>query len=193
MRRLIFLLGLGLILAACQPPQPGCARLPGGGAYCLQNGPGPVFSSLQRSVLSAGGQRQTLLTRIESDGSGLRFAAMTPLGQTLFFVSWENSVLHADMPPVMASRLDPATMPALVQIAMWPAATVRAGLSAELELIEENGRRRLRRKDADNGEDILDISWEGSLPYRQLRIVSPAGFRLDARAIDGDASGDRAQ
>ncbi len=193
MRRLISLFCLGLLLSACQSLQPGCARLPGGGAYCLQSGDGPVFSSLQQSVLSWGTQRQTLLTRIESDGQGLRFAAMTPLGQTLFFVSWENAILHADMPPAMALRLDPATMPALVQIAMWPAATVRSGLSAELELIEENGRRRLRRKDADNGEDILDISWEGNLPYRQLHIVSPAGFRLDARAIDDDASGEKAR
>lgn len=181
--RLILLFCLGLALAGCQPQQPGCARLPGGGAYCLQSGTAPAFSTLQQSTISAGEQRQTLLTRIESDARGLRFAGMTPLGQTLFFVSWENAILHADLPPVIASRLDPAILPALVQIAMWPPAAVRAGLSPELELIEEAGRRQVRRKDVGSGENILDISWEGNLPYRQLHIVAPAGFRLDARAI----------
>lgn len=183
--RLIVLFAAILALAACQPQQPGCARLPGGGAYCLQSGTAPVFATLQQSTMSAGGQRHTLLTRIESDTRGLRFAGMTPLGQTLFFISWENAELRSELPPAFASRLDPAILPALIQIAMWPAATVRAGLSPELELIEEAGRRRVRRTSPGRDEeDVLDISWEGKLPYRQLRIVSPAGFRIDARAID---------
>ena len=182
--RLSLLLALGLLLASCQPAQPGCARLPGGGAYCLQNGTALAFSTLQQSVLIAGEQRLTLLTRIENDARGLRFAAMTPLGQTLLFVSWENGILHAQLPPALASRLDPALLPALVQIAMWPSDAVRAGLSPELELIEEPQHRRLRRRDGSGGDDILDISWEGNLPYQRLCIVAPAGLRIDARAID---------
>ncbi|MBS1197768.1 MAG: hypothetical protein H6R18_1553 [Proteobacteria bacterium] len=181
--RLTFLLLISLLLTACAPDKPGCARLPGGGSYCLQSGAGPNFSTLQQSVLSAGDQRMTLLTRIENDTRGLRFAGMTPLGQTLMFVSWENGVLRADLPPEMASRLDPALFPAMVQIAMWPPEMVRAGLSPELELIAEPNRRRLRLKEA-SGDDILDISWEGNLPYQRLKIVAPAGMRIDARALD---------
>jgi len=173
---------LTALLAACQPAPPGCARLPGEGSYCLQNAAGPTFSTLQQSILTAGKHRLTLLTRIENDGRGLRFAGMTPLGQTLLAVSWENGVLQAELPSALASRLDPALLPALLQIALWPASEVRAGLSPELELIEEAQRRRLRRKDS--GDDILDISWEGNLPYQRLRIVAPAGFAIDARAIE---------
>lgn len=182
--RLIFFLFLSLQLAGCTPATPGCARLPGGGSYCLQSGAGPIFSTLQQSVLSVGEQRLTLLARIENDARGLRFAGITPLGQTLMFVSWENGVLHSELPPAMASRIDPALFPALVQIALWPAEAVRAGLSPELELIEEPGRRRLRPKEASGDGDILDISWEGNLPYQRLRIVAPAGMRIDARALD---------
>lgn len=185
--RLIFLLLISLtslFLTACAPAAPGCANLPGGGSYCLQNGAGPNFSTLQQSVLTAGKQRMTLLTRIENDARGLRFAGMSPLGQTLLFVSWENGILRADLPPEMAARLDPALFPAMVQIAMWPVEAVRAGLSPELELIAEPNRRRLRPKDAGSDSDILDISWEGNLPYQRLQIVAPAGMRIDARALD---------
>ena len=182
--RLTMIVALGLLLSACQAPQPGCARLPGGGGYCLQSTGGLIFTTDQRSELIAGGQRLTLLTRIESDANGLRFAGMTPLGQTLFFVSWENGALRADLPPALANRIDPALLPALLQMALWPAAAVRAGLSPDLELIEENHRRRLRRKDDVADKDILDISWEGDLPYQHLRIVAPIGFSIDAHAVD---------
>lgn len=181
----LIILCCSLLLGACQPATPGCARLPGGGSYCLQNGAAPVFSTLQQSVLSAGQQRLTLLTRIESDATGLRFAGMTPLGQTLLFVSWENGELRGDLPPAFAARLDPALLPALVQLASWPVPAVRAGLSPDLELIAENNHRRLRRHAS--GEDILDISWEGNLPYQRLRIASPAGFAIESRAIDASS------
>lgn len=173
--------GLALLLAACQPAPPGCARLPGGGSYCLQSTDGPAFATLQQSLLSAGSQRLTLLTRIESDSRSLRFAGITPLGQTLLNVSWENGALRADLPPALADRLDPALLPALVQLATWPVASVRAGLSADLELIDEPQRRRLRRPGSE--EDLLDISWEGNLPYQRLRIAAPGGLAIDARAV----------
>lgn len=180
--RLIVLLILALALCACQPEKPGCARLPNGGNYCLQRG-GPHFSTLQQSVLSAGEQKMTLLTRIENDANGLRFAGITPLGHTLISVSWENDELRADLPPALALRLDPAFLPALTQIALWPAEQVRAGLSPELELVEKDNGRQLRRE-GEPAELVLDISWEGKLPYQRLRIASPAGFRIDARTID---------
>lgn len=174
---------LALLLAACQPAAPGCARLPGGGSYCLQSVGGPSFATLQQSVLSAGGQRLTLLTRIESDSHGLRFAGITPLGQTLLLVSWENGKLRAELPPALASRIDPALLPALVQLATWPVAAIRAGLSPDLELVEDGQRRRLRRTGTGGDEDLLDISWEGNLPYQRLRIAAPGGLAIDARAV----------
>ena len=100
-----------LLLAACQPaPEAGCARLPSAGQYCLQGSPGPHFETLQESVLSAGGQRHTLLTRLGNDKTGLRFVALSPLGQTVFAVSWENGALHATLPEALAGRIDPAPL-----------------------------------------------------------------------------------
>ena len=186
----LLLILLALAQTACQPAPPNCARFPGTGTYCLQTETGPAFSTLQHSVLTVGEQRFTLLTRIENDDSGLRFAGMTPLGQTLLNVSWENGVLRADLPPKFAARLDPAWLPALLQIALWPVESVRAGLSPELDLVEENAGRRLRQTGAGEARDLLKISWEGDLPYHRLRIEfteSPARFRLDARAIVDEA------
>lgn len=177
-----------LLLAACQPaPEAGCARLPGAGQYCLQDSPGPHFETLQESVLSAGGQRHTLLTRLAHDASGLRFVALSPLGQTVFAVSWENGALHATLPEALAGRIDPALFPALIQIALWPDDAVRRGLSTELELHADAHGRQLRRAgkhDETAGQPVLNIAWEGELPYRRLRIEAPGVLVIDARALD---------
>ena len=177
-----------LLLAACQPaPEAGCARLPSAGQYCLQGSPGPHFETLQESVLSAGGQRHTLLTRLGNDETGLRFVALSPLGQTVFAVSWENGALHATLPEALAGRIDPALFPALIQIALWPDDAVRRGLSTELELHAEARGRQLRRTgtpDKNTEQTVLNITWEGELPYRRLRIEAPGALVIDARALD---------
>ena len=96
-----------MLLAACQPaPEAGCARLPGGGQYCLQSAAGPRFETLQESRLSAGDQHHTLLTRLGNDDTGLHFAALTPLGQTVFSVSWENGALRATLPDALTGRIE---------------------------------------------------------------------------------------
>ena len=176
-----------MLLAACQPaPEAGCARLPGGGQYCLQSAAGPRFETLQESRLSAGDQHHTLLTRLGNDDTGLHFAALTPLGQTVFSVSWENGALRATLPDALTGRIDPALFPALVQIALWPAESVRRGLSDGLELDERQDGRRIRRGEQE--QTVLNIAWEGELPYRRLRIEIPGALVIDARALDAAAS-----
>lgn len=72
-----------LLLAACQPaPEAGCARACRAlGSIALQDSPKPHFETLQESVLSAGGQRHILLTRLGNDETGLRFVALSPLAR----------------------------------------------------------------------------------------------------------------
>ena len=176
------LLGIALLVTACAPTGENCARLPGNGRYCLVAGPWPEYTAEQASAVTLKGKTLRMIVRVASGPGGLRFAGLSPLGQTLFQVSWENSVLRAELPPVLEGRIDPALFPALLQIATWPAERIREGLSEGLELIDEPGRRVIR-----NGtDDVLLVSWEGSqLPYSRLRIEAPAaGLIIDSRTLE---------
>lgn len=183
MRRLApFLLSAALLITACAPRTDHCARLPGNAHYCLVTGPWPEYTAEQTSAVTLKGKTLRMIARVASGPDGLRFTGLSPLGQTLFQVSWENSVLCAELPPVLEGRIDPALFPALLQIATWPAERIREGLSEGLELIDEPGRRVIR-----NGtDDVLLVSWEGSqLPYSRLRIEAPAaGLIIDSRTLE---------
>jgi hypothetical protein len=183
MRRLaLFLLGTALVVAACAPTSENCARLPGNNRYCLVAGPWPEYMAEQASTVTLRGKTLHMIARIASGPDGLRFAGLSPLGQTLFQVSWENSALRAELPPTLEGRLDPALFPALLQIATWPAERIREGLSEGLELIDQPGRRVIRN----GADDVLVVSWEGSqLPYSRLRIEAPAaGLIIDSRTLE---------
>ncbi|MCM8614102.1 DUF3261 domain-containing protein [Accumulibacter sp.] len=123
-----------------------------------------------------------IISRISSGESGVRFAGLSPLGQTLFQVSWEDSVLHLEPPTIFEGRLDPALIPALLQIATWPAERIRDGLSNGLVLLEQPGRRVIRG----NNGDILIVSWEGNeWPYQRLCFEAPAlNLTIDSRLLE---------
>lgn len=178
--RLIFAL-LTLLIAGCGATGGHCARLPAAGQYCLRPGPWPDFAAEQAATVNYRNQAWQLLARIESGRDGLRFAGLSPLGQTLIQISWENGALRAELPPALDGRLDGALFPALLQMAVWPAERVREGLSDRLELIEEEGRRIIRQ----DRQELLIISWEGkTLPHQRLRIEAPGvGLSIDARTL----------
>ena len=173
---------LTLLLAACTGGTGKCAHLPGGGRYCLIEGPWPEFAAEQATDVIYGDKPLRLIARIQSGKDGLRFAGVTPLGQTLLQISWENGTLRSELPPALADRLDAGLFPALLQLATWPAAQVREGLSDGLTLIEKDGQRIV----SDGQKNILIVSWEGtSLPYQRLRIEAPAArLLIEARTLD---------
>jgi hypothetical protein len=173
---------LALLLAACTGDVGNCTRLPGGERYCLVDGPWPEFAAEQAVTVTYAGKPLHLIARIQSGKDGLYFAGLTPLGQTLIQVSWKNGLLHAELPPAFAGRLDEALFPALLQLATWPAERVRAGLPDRLRLIEKEGQRIV----SDGLQDVLIISWKGNaLPYEWLRFEAPAARMLiDVRLLD---------
>lgn len=179
-RTLLLAAAIASLAAGCAT-HPECTRLPGGGGYCLQpTTDTPPFNLLQRTTLSFGERRETLLARIESDAAGLRFVALTPMGQTLFRLLWDNRNIVADLPPALAGRMEPALLPALVQIANWPAAAVRAGLQAGSRLAEQDGGREVRVGD----DAVLLTECLGGIPCRRLHLSAPAaGFVLDADTV----------
>lgn len=184
--RLTFAALAALLLCACTGDAGNCIRLPAGARYCLVQGPWPEFSAEQAATVNFREKSMHLITRVQAGPQGLHFAGLTPLGQTLIQVSWENGALRADMPPALADRLDGTLFPALLQIATWPAEEVRKGLPEGLALMEEVDRRTI----SDGRQDILTVSWEGkTLPYQRLRFDAPAaGLSIDVRTLDEEES-----
>ncbi len=174
-------MALTLGLAACVGSDGHCVSLPGGGHYCLRDGPSPEFSAEQDATVSYGDKPFHVIVRIQSDREGLRFAALTPLGQTLAQVSWENHMLLAELSPALEGRLNGALFLTLIQVATSPAEQVRAGLSERLVLIEKDGQRIIN----DGQRDVLVVSWEGrTLPYERLHFEAPtAGLIIEARTL----------
>lgn len=167
-----------LFLAACTSGNGNCPRLPGIGAYCIVEGPWPEFETEEAATITYAGKPSQLITRTASGKDGVRFAGITPLGQTLFNVALESGTIQASLPPGMEGRIDGALFIALLQIAVWPAEDVRRGLQTDLVLVDGPGKRIIRRDD----NDLLTITWEGNaLPYQRMRFEAPeARLIIDA-------------
>ena len=173
MRTLASLAALAAVLAiaACARPDPRCASLPGGGRYCLQpTGAIAPFEAQQKVEASFGdGRRETMIVELETDANGMRFAALTPFGHKILEMAYDNGAASAAAGP--DSRLDPALAMAMLQLALWPADAVRAGLGEGL-LLEESGR---QRRILSGGEVLMSVNWVGdAVPYRRLVIALPA-------------------
>jgi hypothetical protein len=181
MKRVLVLMSV-LLLAACAGDGDKCVRLSAGAKYCLVDGSGPEFETEQAATVTYSGNTMHMITRIRSGKEGLHFAGITPLGQTLLQVSWENNVLHAQLPPGATDRIDGAMFVALLQLAVWPAQRVREGLSNHLSVTEHKGGRIV----SDGDQKLLTISWEGAaLPYDRLRFEVPAAHLvIDSRVLN---------
>ena len=165
-----FLLSMLLGLSACNSPEAPCAGLIGGGAFCLQATSAVAPFELQQKVDARfRGRHETLIVHIENDRDGFQFVGLSPLGQKIFHVSFDNREAHALLLP--DRRISPSLLIATLQIALWPADRVRAGLEAPLILEESAGQRRI----VNSGETTLMIEYTGdATPYRHLRLTIPA-------------------
>ncbi|MBS0545692.1 MAG: DUF3261 domain-containing protein [Proteobacteria bacterium] len=179
---------LVLALAACGPPDPRCAALPGGGRYCLQPSTALApFDAQQKVEARLSGRRETMIVELENDAAGMRFAALTPFGHTLLQASYDNHTATAATLP--NPRLEPALPLALVQLALWPAAAVRDGLDSLLTLDDSGEHRRILR----DGETTLQIDYLGDMHsddrgpdarHRRLRVSVPsAQIELDIETL----------
>lgn len=157
-----------LLLSACSGTTPQCAALPGG-QYCLQPSTTASAVSVQQKVVARfGKQRETLIADIEADADGMQFVAITPFGQKVLHVSYDNQASRAILLPT--KRLDAAQLLALLQIALWPEDAVRQGLAAELQLQTTPTTREVLV----DGQLMLRISHDNSpRPYAWLRIEMP--------------------
>lgn len=176
MPMLLMMFAAVLTLAACGERDSRCAELPWGGRYCLQPTTAIApFEAQQKVEVSFNGRHETMIVDIEADTNGLQFVGLTPFGHKLVQVSYDNREAKAATLP--DARLDPALLVALLQLALWPADAVRAGLGAPLVLEEGGGQRRILAND----KLVLDINYADVLvPHRRLHLALPsAGLELN--------------
>lgn len=141
-------------LAACANPQPDCAPLGSGASYCLQALPTGTSISAQQMVevrLVQPALRERLLVALDATNADLHLAVLTPMGQTLGHLAWDGKRLDWQGLPQWATLAH--GLPALVQVHLWPTASVRAGLRGA-SLTETDAGRELR---GDEGGLLLGL------------------------------------
>jgi hypothetical protein len=164
-----------------------CLVFSGGGGYCLQatTAPGP-FAVRQKIEAKLRGQQATMIAAIENDADALRVVGLTPFGQKLLQISYDNREISAATLP--DRRLDPTLLVALLQITLWPADAVRAGLTTPLTLEEDGAQRRLLNA----GQAILSIRFStGPAAGRRMHLSVPAlAMELEIETLPEDPHAD---
>jgi len=155
-RMAMMLIAIATLLTgtACSWQNLQCPALPGGGHYCLQSSQAmPPFSVQQEVRISLKQQNEVMITSIETNADGINFVGLTPFGQKLLHVSYDNHAATSIVSP--DKRLNPALMIALLQISLWPTETVRSGLSPDLTLEDHEQQRTL----LSHGQPSIDIHY----------------------------------
>ncbi len=166
------------LLAGCASPR--CPDLPGGPRYCLQDTTAVApYSALQDIRIRRGDLDERLIGQLEVDAAGMRLAGLTPMGQRVLEAQFDNK--EATASSLAGDRFDARALLSLVQLAVWPAASVRAGLGHDWELEDTPALRRLLR----DGNSVMEVERQGEPPqYQYLDIRLPdAGLSLTVRAI----------
>lgn len=182
MTRVLWGIALGvLLLVGCAPASERCAWLDRDARYCLQ----PTHTTTpmdqrQRLDLRLGGEQHTLLADVWVDAEQQQLVLVTPLGQTVAQLVFDNQSARLQGPPLpWPTPLPPAALLAMVQIAWWPAAHVQAGLDRGWTLLDSPGLRTLRSPHGN--ADWLQIRYEPeSGPTRRVTM------RLPQRAMELD-------
>lgn len=163
--------------SSCIKQDTRCTNLMGNGRYCLQATTVIAPFEVQQKVeATIKGHHETMVTEIEVNAEGMQMIALTPFGHKLVHVRYNNDEAKALVSP--DSRLDPTLVIAMIQLALWPADSVRKGLSAPLRLEESIGRRRY----LDNDKLVLDVQY---LDEQYADVMTPANkFQLSFPSVD---------
>lgn len=175
--RLLWVLALALLLL------PGCRpRL--SFPYTLRPAStGPAGFATQDVLFKLpGGRTERLLTTVENDGSKVSVVVSTPLGQTLFILTWADGPAQVDARVPLPAELDPTLLGALIQLSEWPLEEARKGLPPGWELLESGGNRTLRK----GGGVLLVLDREGtSPPWNRVLLRFPRfGVEAEITTLD---------
>jgi hypothetical protein len=176
-----------LLVAACAGDGSSCAALPGGARYCLQTTAAiEPFDAQQKVDIAFDGRQETMIAQLESDADGMRLVGMTPFGQKLLQLGFDNRNVSAEA--FSGKGPDPIVLLAVVQLATWPAEQVRAGLGDKgaISLIEEQTGEQPQRRVVKDGKDIVVVRYtRGRPPSGDMVIQLPsAGVEFTITHLD---------
>ena len=178
MRRLAWrgLLSGLLLVAGCAGDGTSCAAFPGGVRYCLQTTAAvEPFDAQQKLDIAFNGRQETMIAQLEVDADGMRLVGMTPFGQKLLQLGFDNRSVSAEA--FAGKGPDPVLLLAVVQLATWPAEQVRVGLGRNnaIDLIDEQTGEQSQRRIVKDGKDIVVIRYtRGHPPSGDMLIRLPA-------------------
>jgi hypothetical protein len=167
-----------LLLAACAGSTPPCLRLPEG-RWCAAALPmvPPFLEQQQSLVLEKDGQRQQWLASVQWTPDALHQTVLSPLGQVLFELHYENGRLQF----AQAAPITLAPVPALLdlQLMIWPAELLRPQLPAGLTLQQDpaSDGRQLWRAETLLAE--VQVRADGT----RTLIHHERGYRLEVRPL----------
>lgn len=176
----LLLLTTMLLSTSCTRQDSRCVNLMGNGRYCLQPTTTVApFEVLQKVDATLKKRHETMISNIAVNGEGMQIIILTPFGQKLAHVRYNNVEAKAVVSP--DSRLDPTLMIAMIQLALWPVDSVRKGLGEPLLLEETVGHRRYLAKD----KLVLDVSYANAMaPANKLNLSFPTvGLMLDIETL----------
>lgn len=180
MHRLIVLLLMGLVLAACatRPPTPAIA-LP-----ALRLAPaalGQELAAQQHLVFRFGTQVRELDALLEVDAAEVRLAVQA-MGRTGVRLQWNGRDLVEQRAAWLPAAVRGERVLDDVQFSLWPADAIRAALPAGWELVERDGVRELRK----DGQAWLQRE---QVDATTLRVRNEAeGYELTIVSAEGGVS-----
>lgn len=125
-------------------------------------------------------ERRELLTLLEADAARTRLAAIGS-GQVLARLDWDGTTLQVARAPWAPAELQPERILSDLQLALWPAAAIRAALPAGWSLEATPALRQLRQ----GSEAVAEIRFPDAATT--LFVQHRDGYRLTIRQLPATA------
>lgn len=180
MRRLIALLGMLCLLAACahRTPAPAVALPP------LRLAPAALGKPLavqQRLHFQFGARQRDLDALLEVDAQEVRLAVQA-LGQSGVRLQWDGRELHQQRAPWLPPAVRGERVLDDLQFALWPLEAVRGALPAGWRVEDDGHERRLLR----DGTAWLVLTRDAPDNLRLRNLAE--GYALDIQTVGGEAN-----
>lgn len=126
-------------------------------------------------------ERRELLALLEADAAHTRLAAVGG-GQVLARLDWDGTTLQVSRAPWAPAELQPERILSDLQLALWPAAAIRAALPAGWSFDATPALRQLRQ----GSETVAEIRFPDAATT--LFVQHRDGYRLTIRSLPAEAN-----